>query len=94
MSPPKSRRPARGPKKRKFVQVERVSTHDAVVDVVIMGIIEKHANDQSHYILGMNIVVATLLRAVSTSKDSPYNQFITHTLIVLSFGRFVFCGII
>ena len=32
----------------------------------------------SHYILKMNIVVSILLRAISTSKNSPYNQFITH----------------
>ena len=63
---------------REFVQVERLSVHDAVVDVVIMGIIEKHANDQSHYILEMNIVMSILLKAISTSKNSPYNQFINH----------------
>ena len=32
-------------KMREFVQVEMLSTHDAVADVVIMCTIEKHAND-------------------------------------------------
>ena len=63
---------------REFVQVKRLSTHDTVVDVVIMDIIEKHANDQSHYILDMNIVVSVLLRAILTFKNSLYNQFISH----------------
>ena len=63
---------------RKFVQVERLSAHDVVVDVVIMCTIEKHANNQSHCILEMNLVVSILLRAISTSKNSPYNQFIGH----------------
>ena len=64
--------------KRKFIQVKGLSAHDAMVDVVIMDIIEKHANNQSHYILEMNIVVLILLKAISTSKNSPYNQFISH----------------
>ena len=55
-----------------------LSAHDAMVDVVIMDIIEKHANDQSHYILDMNIVVSVLLRAILTFKNSLYNQFISH----------------
>ena len=63
---------------REFVQVKRLSTHDTVVDVVIMDIIEKHAYDQSHYILDMNIVVSVLLRAILTFKNSLYNQFISH----------------
>ena len=36
---------------KEFVQVERLSAHNVVIDVIIMGIIEKHANDQSYYIL-------------------------------------------
>ena len=58
--------------------MERLNAKDVVVDVVIMGIIEKHANDQSHYIIEMNIVVSILLRAISTTKNSLYNQFINH----------------
>ena len=58
--------------------MERLNTHDVVVDLVIMGMIKKHANDQSHYILEMNIVVSILLRAISTSMNFPYNQFISH----------------
>ena len=56
--------------------MERLNTKDVVVDVVIIGIIEKHANGQSHYIIEMNIVVSILLRAISTTKNSLYNQFI------------------
>ena len=67
-----------------------LSAHDAMVDVVIMDIIEKHANDQSHYILEMNIVVLILLKAISTSKNSPYNQFISHFNNVTT--EFVFWG--
>ena len=55
---------------REFVQVERLSAHDVVVDIMIINIIEKHVNDQSHYILEMNIVVSILLRAISASKNS------------------------
>ena len=54
---------------RQFVQIKRLSTYDVVVNVVIMGIIEKHVNDQSHYVLEMNIVVSILFRAISTSKN-------------------------
>ena len=63
---------------REFVQVERLSAHDVVIDVMIMSTIEKYANDQSNYILEVNIVVSILLRVISTSKNSPYNQFISH----------------
>ena len=63
---------------REFVQVERSSTHDVMVDMVIMGIIEKHTNNQSHYILEMNMVVSILLRAILVSNNSSYNQFINH----------------
>ena len=63
---------------REFVQVERLSAHDVVVDIMIINIIEKHVNDQSHYILEMNIVVSILLKAISASKNSPFNQFISH----------------
>ena len=63
---------------REFVQVERLSAHDVVVDIMIINIIEKHVNDQSHYILEMNIVVSILLRAISASNNSSYNQFISH----------------
>ena len=63
---------------KEFVQVERLSAHDIVIDVIIMGIIEKHANDQSYYILEMNIVMSILLKAILASKNSPYNQFISH----------------
>ena len=63
---------------REFIQVKRLSTHSVVVDVVIIDIIEKHTNDQSHYILEINIVVSILLRAISASKNSPCNQFINH----------------
>ena len=63
---------------REFVQVERLSAHDVVVDMMIIGMIEKHVNDQSHYILKMNIVVSILLRAILVYKNSSYNQFISH----------------
>ena len=65
-------------KMREFVKVERLSAHDVVIDVMIMSTIEKYANDQSNYILEVNIVVSILLRVISTSKNSPYNQFISH----------------
>ena len=55
---------------REFVQVERLSAHDVVVDVVIMGTIEKHANDQSHYILEVNIVVSILLININIQEFS------------------------
>ena len=63
---------------RDFVQVEKLRAHNVVVDMVMMGIIEKHANDQSHYILEMNIVVSILSRTISASNNSSYNQFISH----------------
>ena len=65
-------------KMREFIQMERLSAHDVVIDVIIMSTIEKYANDQSNYILEVNIVVSILLRVISTSKNSPYNQFISH----------------
>ena len=59
---------------KEFDQVKRLlSAHDVVVDVMIIDIIEKYANDQSHYIIEMNIVVSILLKTISTSKNSPYN---------------------
>ena len=79
-------------KMREFVQVERSSTHDVMVDMVIMGIIEKHTNNQSHYILEMNMVVSILLRAILVSNNSSYNQFINHfnnvTIEVVFLGWF------
>ena len=36
---------------KEFVQMKRLNAHDVVINVVIMGIIEKHSNDQFHYIL-------------------------------------------
>ena len=71
--PPKIRWPARKPRKERIHSSGEVKAHDAMVDVVIIGIIEKYANDQSHYILEMNIVVSILLTTISTSKNSPYN---------------------
>ena len=71
--PPKIRWPARKPRKERIHSSGEVKAHDAMVDVVIIDIIEKYANDQSHYILEMNIVVSILLKAISTSKNSLYN---------------------
>ena len=62
---------------KEFDQAKRLlSAHDVVVDVMIIDIIEKHANDQFHYILDINIIVSILLTTISISK--PYNWFITY----------------
>ena len=53
--------------------MKRLNAHDVVINVVIMGIIEKHSNDQFHYILDINIIVSILLITISTSRNSPYN---------------------
>ena len=58
---------------KEFVQMKRLNAHDVVINVVIMGIIEKHSNDQFHYILDINIIVSILLTTMSPSKNFPYN---------------------